>query len=76
MEKLMIRHYCDECGIEVTESNGLIGDHELTIERKDGKVSMNISISNMFFNRSEDEPSAAICKPCVKNRIDEWTLGA
>jgi len=65
----MIRNYCDSCGVEVTEENGVIGSKELTIEFPDRKISIAVEVET--WERSRDE-RGAICVACVTKRFAEW----
>ena len=67
----MILHYCDGCGEEVTNENGVINMKELTVEDDEGlKVSIAIEVNTMR-NGNPIEHSA-VCALCISRRFAQW----
>lgn len=68
----MIRHYCDGCGRQVSEENGVIRMKEVTMEFKDKKVSIAIEVDSMRRDDKVSDPNPAVCASCVAKKMIQW----
>lgn len=69
----MTKHYCDGCGVEVDDDNGVLGTKELTIELNDRKVSVAFSVGTLSRGDWTSEDNPAVCSVCLAAAFDDWS---
>ena len=66
----MVKHYCDGCGKEVNQDNGVIGMKEVTLEFEDKKVSIAVEVDCMTHGHQDQNP--AVCATCIAAKFQQW----
>lgn len=68
----MVKHFCDSCGVEVTEKNGIVKTKEITLELNDKKISIAMEIDTMLRVNTLSDNNPALCSMCLAVRINDW----